>query len=253
VRRAGADPAALILAPLRGRDRVLGILYIKRRGPSARFDGREVDLVRIFAAHASIALQNALTHRAVEIRAQMDALTGLRNHGTFRDELQGAVARLEPFALLMLDLDDFKSHNDQHGHEMGNVLLKAIAQAIRSASRESDHVYRYGGDEFSIILPRTRLHDAVEVAERVRGAIRQVHGADGRPASMRCCVGVATFPADGADHAALLLAADRALYAAKRAGRDRVATAAEGLALASEFVPPSMPVDQVPLPPQPFG
>ena len=73
---AGSDPAALILAPLRGRDRVLGILYLKRRGEDARFDARELDLVRLFAAHASIALQNALTHRAVEIRAQMDALTG---------------------------------------------------------------------------------------------------------------------------------------------------------------------------------
>ncbi len=243
VRRAGSDPAALILAPLRGRDRVLGILYIKRCGQDARFDARELDLVRVFGAHASIALQNALTHRAVEIRAQMDALTGLRNHGTFREELLDAVQRREPFALLMLDLDDFKSFNDQHGHEAGNMLLTAIAEAIRSASRQSDHVYRYGGDEFSLILPRTRLRDAVEVALRVRAGIRAAHGTDGMPASMRCSVGVATFPEDGDDRASLLLAADRALYAAKRAGRDRAATAADGLALAGEFVPPSMPVD----------
>ena len=250
VRRTGADPAALILAPLRGRDRVLGILYIKRRGEEARFEARELDLVRIFAAHASIALQNALTHRAVEIRAQMDALTGLRNHGTFREELLAAVQREEHFGLLMLDLDDFKSYNDRHGHEVGNMLLNAIAGAIRSASRESDHVYRYGGDEFSLILPRTRLRDAVEVAERVRALIREVPGTDGEPASMRCSVGVATFPEDGDSRASLLLAADRALYAAKRAGRDRVATAADGLALAGEFVPPSMPVDEVERQPQ---
>jgi diguanylate cyclase (GGDEF)-like protein len=247
VRRAGSDPAALILAPLRGRDRVLGILYIKRCGEDARFDARELDLVRVFGAHASIALQNALTHRAVEIRAQMDALTGLRNHGTFREELLAAAQRRDPFALLMLDLDDFKSFNDQHGHEAGNRLLTAIAEALRSSSRQTDLVYRYGGDEFSLILPRTRLRDAVEVAERVRAGIRDAHGADGMPAAMRCSVGVATFPDDGDDRAALLLAADRALYAAKRAGRDRVATAADGLALASDFVPPSMPVDE-PLP-----
>ena len=250
VRRTGSEPAALILAPLRGRDRVLGILYIKRRGEDARFEARELDLVRIFAAHASIALQNALTHRAVEIRAQMDALTGLRNHGTFREELLAAVHREEHFGLLMLDLDDFKSYNDRHGHEVGNMLLSSIAGAIRSASRESDHVYRYGGDEFSLILPRTRLRDAVEVAERVRALIREVHGTDGEPASMRCSVGVATFPEDGDSRASLLLAADRALYAAKRAGRDRVATAADGLALAGEFVPPSMPVDELGLQPQ---
>jgi diguanylate cyclase (GGDEF)-like protein len=245
VRRAGSDPAAIILAPLRGRERVLGILYIKRRGEAARFEARELDLVRIFAAHASIALQNALTHRAVEIRAQMDSLTGLRNHGTFREELQAIVRKGEPFALLMLDLDDFKSHNDRHGHEAGNVLLKSIGEAIRAASRESDHLYRYGGDEFSLILPRTRGRDAMDVAQRVRAAIHEAPGLDGRPAGMRCCVGVATFPEDGSDRASLLLAADRALYAAKRAGRDRIATAAEGLALAREFVPPSMPVDEV--------
>jgi len=143
----------------------------------------------------------------------------------------------------MLDLDDFKAYNDQHGHEAGNVLLKAIARAIRGACREADQVYRYGGDEFSLILPRTRLRDAVDVADRVRTAIRDARGVEQRSAGMRCSVGVATFPQDAVDRAELLLAADRALYAAKRAGRDRVATAADGLALATEFVPPSIPVD----------
>jgi diguanylate cyclase (GGDEF)-like protein len=78
----------------------------------------------------------------------MDALTGLRNHGTFREELHEAMEAGQPFALLMLDLDDFKSYNDRHGHESGNMLLSSIAEAIR-ACRDSDQVYRYGGDEFS--------------------------------------------------------------------------------------------------------
>jgi diguanylate cyclase (GGDEF)-like protein/excisionase family DNA binding protein len=248
VRRAGSDPAALIIAPLRGRDRVLGILYLKRLGDAAQFDPREVDLVRLFAAHASIALQNALTHRAVEIRAQMDALTGLRNHGTFREELENAVAGSSPFALLMLDLDDFKAYNDRHGHEAGNVLLKAIAQAIRRACRSRDLVYRYGGDEFSLVLPDTTLAGAIDVAQRVRMAIREVRGEGRRRPAIRCSVGVATFPDDGTRRADLILAADRALYAAKRAGRDRVATTADGLALADDFVPPSTPVEEALLP-----
>lgn len=243
VRRAGADPAALIIAPLRGSDRVLGILYLKRLGAGAQFERREEDLVRLFAAHASIALQNALTHRAVEIRAQMDALTGLRNHGTFREELGAAVARDLPFALLMLDLDDFKAYNDRHGHEAGNELLKSIAAAIRRACRARDLVYRYGGDEFSLILPETGLAGAIDVAERVRSAIREARASGRRRSGIRCSVGVATFPEDGPQRADLLLAADRALYAAKRAGRDRVATSADGLALARDFVPPSTPVE----------
>jgi len=245
VSREGADPAALIIAPLRGRERVMGILHLKRIGAGARFDAREFDLVRLFAAHVSIALQNALAHRAVEIRAQMDALTGLRNHGTFRDELQAAVDRGDDFALLMLDLDDFKAFNDRRGHEAGNVLLKGIAEAIRTACRESDQIYRYGGDEFSLILPRTRLENAIDIAERVRSAIREVRATGRRRAATRCSVGVAIYPADGMDRAGLLLAADRALYAAKRAGRDRVSTAADGLALAADFVPPPTPVEEM--------
>jgi diguanylate cyclase (GGDEF)-like protein len=242
--RSGVEPAALILAPLRGRERVLGILHLKRLGQGAVFDPRELDLVRLFAAHVSIALQNALVHRVVELRAQTDALTGLRNHGTFREDLLLAVARAEPFALLMLDLDDFKSYNDRHGHEAGNALLRAIASAIVGACRDTDRVYRYGGDEFCVALPRTTEAGAVDVAERVRRAIREVQGSGRQPAAMRCSVGVATFPADAADRDELLLAADRALYAAKRSGRDQVGTAADGLALAAEFVPPRTPVDE---------
>ena len=243
--RSGSEPTALILAPLRGRERVLGVLHLKRLGEGSNFDPRELDLVRLFAAQVSIALQNALAHRVVELRAQTDALTGLRNHGTFREDLLRAVRRADPFALLMLDLDDFKSFNDRRGHEAGNALLTGIATAINGACREADQVYRYGGDEFCLILPRTALKDATDVAERIRSAIRDVRGSGRRRAGMRCSAGVATFPDDARDRAELLLAADRALYAAKRAGRDRVGTAADGLALATEFVPPRTPVDEM--------
>ncbi len=243
--RSGSEPTALILAPLRGRERVLGVLHLKRLGEGSNFDPRELDLVRLFAAQVSIALQNALAHRVVELRAQTDALTGLRNHGTFREDLLRAVRRGDPFALLMLDLDDFKSFNDRRGHEAGNALLTGIATAINEACRETDQVYRYGGDEFCLILPRTMLDDATDVAERIRDAIRDVRGSGRRRAGMRCSAGVATFPNDTRDRAELLLAADRALYAAKRAGGDRIGTAADGLALAAEFVPPRTPVDEM--------
>jgi diguanylate cyclase (GGDEF)-like protein/excisionase family DNA binding protein len=241
--RGGRDPAALLLAPLRGRDRTLGVLHLERHGEAARFDHREVDLVRLFAAHVSIALQNALAHKLVELRARTDDLTGLRNHGTFREDLPLETEGGRPFALLMLDLDDFKGFNDRRGHEAGNALLVGIGAAIAQACRESDRVYRYGGDEFSLILPGADAADAVDVAERVRAAIRAVPGASGRRVGMRCSIGVATYPADATDADELLLAADRALYAAKRAGRDRIATTVEGRALAADVVPVHTPVD----------
>ncbi|MEX1335737.1 MAG: GGDEF domain-containing protein, partial [Candidatus Limnocylindrales bacterium] len=239
------ESAALILAPLRGRERVTGVLYLKRLGEEVSFDEREFEIVRLFAAHVSIALQNALVHRAVELRAQTDALTGLRNHGTFREDLRLAVEKGQPFSLLMLDLDDFKTFNDRHGHEAGNELLKRIATAISTACRQSDLVYRYGGDEFSLILPGTPEPGALEVAERIRDAVRGVRGSGRRRSGIRCSVGVAAFPADAAGREELLLAADRALYAAKRAGRDQTGTASDGLELANEFVPPHTPVEEV--------
>jgi diguanylate cyclase (GGDEF)-like protein len=239
------EPAAIILAPLRGPKRVIGVLYLKRLGEDARFDEREFEIVRLFAAHVSIALQNALAHRAVELRAQTDALTGLRNHGTFRADLRLAVEKARPFSLLMLDLDDFKAYNDRHGHEAGNLLLQSIGQAVDGACRESDLVYRYGGDEFSLILPGSRSEGALEVAERIRVAVRGVRGSGRRGAGIRCSIGVANYPADATDQGELLLAADRALYAAKRAGRDRISTAAEGLALVTERIPPRTPVDEM--------
>jgi diguanylate cyclase (GGDEF)-like protein len=245
VSRGGEDPAALIIAPLRGREHVLGILHLKRLGADVRFEPREFDLVRLFAAHVSIALQNALAHRAMELRAQTDALTGLRNHGTFREDLEAAVIRNEPFSLLMLDLDEFKAYNDKRGHEAGNVLLKAIGVAIGGACRQSDLVYRYGGDEFCVILPRTLLPGAIDVAERVRRAVSEVPGVGRRRSGVRCSVGVATFPDDSTDRAELLMAADRALYAAKRAGRDRIGTVSDGQALEGELVPPRTPVDDI--------
>lgn len=144
IRVSEPDQAALIVAPLRGRDHVLGVLYLKRVGSDARFEAREFDLVRLFAAHVSIALQNALTHRAVKVLAQMDALTGLKNQGTFRQDLSQAIYHGDRFALLMLDLDDFNSFNDRRGHEAGNELLRGIAGALREACRASDQIYRYG-------------------------------------------------------------------------------------------------------------
>jgi diguanylate cyclase (GGDEF)-like protein len=236
----------VIVAPLRGPEGVSGVLTLERLGSQARFNEEEFELIQLFAGHVSIALHNALAHRAVEIRAQTDALTNLKNHGALQHILSQAVGRGLPFSLLIVDLDDFKAFNDRRGHEAGNALLRAIARALEGSCREMDQVFRYGGDEFALVLPGTDERGALVVAEKVRHAI-QVLSAPGsrRPTGVTCSIGVASYPSDATDRAGLLLAADRACYVVKRDGRNRAATAAEGLALAAEFLPqPPTPVDE---------
>lgn len=220
---------SLIVVPLRGREGAIGVLTIERLGLGVTFAADEFELVQLFAAQVSIALQNAEVFRAVEMRAQSDDLTGLLNHGTFEDRLQRAVNLGHPFSLIMLDLDDFRTVNNTLGHQAGDQLLRSIAGALVKAGRETDQIFRYGGDEFCFILPGTDAEGARHVAERASAAIRD----DGRHIS--ASIGLATFPADGEDATSILLAADRACFVAKRRGRDGIASAAEGLALAAEF------------------
>ena len=221
---------ALVVTPLRGPGGVTGTLVLARRGPESGFDDTELELIQLFAGHVSIALQNADAHQAAELRAQTDALTGLKNQGTFREHMSFWVNRGAPFSLLILDLDGFKAYNDASGHEAGNHLLTVIAASLRAACRDTDEVFRYGGDEFALILPGTEGVGALDVAGRIARSIRGL-GADSQGSQgISCSVGVATYPVDADDRAGMVLAADRACYAAKRAGRDRITTAWEGLA-----------------------
>ena len=202
---------ALVVAPLRGPEGVTGTLALARRGPGARFDDTELELIQLFAGHVSIALQNAGAHQAAEMRAQTDSLTGLKNQGTFREHMAFWVARGMPFSLLIMDLDGFKAFNDESGHEAGNALLAHIADSLRTVCRDTDEVFRYGGDEFALILPGTEGAGALEVAARIGRAVRGLGADDRGSKGISCSVGVATFPVDAPDQAGLIMAADRAL------------------------------------------
>jgi diguanylate cyclase (GGDEF)-like protein len=218
---------ALAVAPLLDAGEVMGALAVTRRGEQAAFDDSELELIQLFAGHVAIALRNAVQHQAVELKAQTDALTGLKNHGTFQERLDRWVASGRPFSLLIVDMDGFKSFNDVHGHQAGNQLLREIGATFVRACRDSDEIYRYGGDEFAIILPGSETAGALEVAGRVGRAVRELGAETASDVRITCSVGVASWPADATDRDGLLLAADRACYAAKAAGRDRATAAAD--------------------------
>ena len=211
------EPEAMIVVPLLVNGEAIGTLNIGRMGgPEASFTANEFELTQLFAGQASIALQNAEIHGAVRVRAEHDALTGLRNHGSFQRELGEALidANGIPISILMLDLDSFKGYNDACGHPAGDSLLVALAKVLTNATRDGDRLYRYGGDEFAAILPGADRQAAHEVAERIRHAVSELSTATGGP-RVTISVGVACFPDDGPTKDVLVGVADRALYLAK--------------------------------------
>ncbi len=217
------EPESLIVVPLLVRGEVVGTLNVGRMGGAeAHFSAGEFELARLFAGQASIAIQNAEVHGAVRNRAETDALTGLRNRGAFDARLE-AVLRDEsqrPSALIMIDLDGFKDYNDQYGHQVGDSVLQTVGRAIDSTVRVRDLSFRYGGDEFAIVLPRTGIGQAVQVADRVLVAIEEYTASAG---SLTASAGVAGHPLHAADKSGLIAAADAALYRAKAAGGARTA------------------------------
>jgi diguanylate cyclase (GGDEF)-like protein/excisionase family DNA binding protein len=235
-----ADPESLAVVPLVSDGEVIGCMNISRVGGAENFfSDADFELIKLFAGQASIALRNADAHHAVSLRADTDALTGLGNHGAFQRTL-GDLVDAAPAAggarrgkraaggeatvsLLMMDLDFFKAYNDRLGHPAGDALLHAVGTAIYGAARSDDRVFRYGGDEFALVLPAVDASSAAAIADRVRKAVARLTADDETPVTIS--VGVATLPDDAGDKNGLIAAADVALYYGKQSGGDRVVCA----------------------------
>jgi diguanylate cyclase (GGDEF)-like protein len=179
------------------------------------------------ASHAAIALENARLHRIVERQALVDGLTGIANRRQCEDALTAEIARAErlgsTLTLVLADLDDFKAVNDAHGHAVGDDVLRKFAAALRSTVRDSDLAGRWGGEEFLLLLPGADATGGALLADRVRAAFseRAFAGRDGETVNVTCSFGVAQHR-PGDDARELFASADRALYRAKRAGKNRV-------------------------------
>jgi diguanylate cyclase (GGDEF)-like protein len=185
----------------------------------------ETDRIHESVAQAAPVLANLRTLAIAETRAATDALTGLPNARSCRDSLKRMVAyagrTLTPLTAILLDLDHFKQINDRFGHGAGDDALAATGDALTNVLRASDFAGRYGGEEFLLLLPDTDRDGGLEAAEKVRAAIASLEVSQVE-AAITASLGVASYPSDAVDGDALLRMADRALYAAKGAGRDRV-------------------------------
>jgi diguanylate cyclase (GGDEF)-like protein len=227
----GGLPGASTCEPLLVGGEVIGSVLINQ--PS-RGDDRARQRIRDTVAQAAPVLANLRNLELAQLRAATDALTGLPNHRAAQDTLKRMVAQsartVSPLAALLVDLDHFKKINDVHGHERGDDVLAAAGAAFRGVIRESDFVARYGGEEFLLLLPETDEDGALHVGESLRNAIATMSVAE-LDQPVTASVGVAVLPDDAADAVTLFRAADRALYAAKKHGRNRVeaaSAAAEG-------------------------
>jgi diguanylate cyclase (GGDEF)-like protein len=209
----------------------LGVLALYDRLGGDDFDDADLHTLRTFAGQAGVAVHNVRVHEEAQRLSLTDPLTGLWNYRCLRESLRREVERASRFgrmlAVLVLDLDHFKEVNDTYGHAAGDAVLGEFARRIRIGLREVDVAFRQGGEEFVVLLPETDAYGGAIVAERLGAAVRDrpvpVDARRAEPGGqipLTVSIGVAVYPEHGANAQDVLAAADEALYAAKKAGRD---------------------------------
>lgn len=214
--------------PISYRSTVIGSLLIEDDAASRNWEDEEVLMVKTVCDQLSVAISHARLFRHIQTQAMTDALTGLFNHGYFQDRLDRetklADRNNEQVSLILLDLDHLKRINDTHGHRSGDMTLCHVAKLMKASVREVDVCARYGGEEFVVILPQCDRENAMVVAERLRQAIASTPVQ--RVGQVTASIGVATYPTGAMNKEELVEMADRAMYLAKAAGRNRVRTLA---------------------------
>jgi diguanylate cyclase (GGDEF)-like protein len=210
-----------------GDRETIGAVSIARRGSA--FTAEQRDLFVYLTRQTAVSIENADLHTRIQRQAITDELTGLSNVRHFHELLDQEIERAQRFnnhiGLVMVDIDNFKSVNDTHGHPQGDLVLKEIARVLTEQVRDIDFPARYGGEEMSVILPQTDIAGAAMLAERMREAIEQleVRRLDGQGVlKLTASFGVAAVPGSATDKRHLIAVADEALYRAKHGGKNRV-------------------------------
>lgn len=220
---------ALLLIPLYARPQHhLGMLLLYRKKPDS-FSSTEIALLQKIATQLGKVLDKIAVHQQTRALSITDALTGLYNRRHFNEryaaEFMRAARYQRPLSVLLIDIDHFKKFNDEHGHLVGDKVLKLTAKVLDESIRKADILARFGGEEFVLVLPEIDKEHARTVAEKLRRAIELTHfpKEESQPSGhITASFGLASFPEDAREDHALLKLADQALYQAKAHGRNRV-------------------------------
>ena len=220
--------------PLISDERIRGVIASYREAGSPPFSEEDLETVIFLAEQGGVAMENVGLHEEAQRLSLTDGLTGTFNRRYYQMQFRQVLATAQrferPFSVLMMDLDKFKLVNDNYGHQRGDAVLIEFVQRSTRLLREVDTFARYGGEEFICLLAETDTEGAVTTAEKIRDAIKaEPYGSrDEPPIYLTVSIGVATYGEHGDNYNDLVEAADRALYKAKQAGRNRVAVAGDG-------------------------
>lgn len=231
----GEEQAAMLCIPVIAQGEAMGVLHLRASADSdtAAWMASHKRLGTAFAKEVALAVANLNLREKLQAQSIRDPLTGLFNRRYMEESLERELRRAtragSAVTVLMVDLDHFKQFNDTFGHEAGDLMLKELGRLLRQQVRGEDIVCRYGGEEFTVILPDTSPEDAMRRAEQLRQAVMQLEvrhrGQD--LGELTLSIGAASFPLHATSAGALLRAADQALYTAKSSGRNRVVMAAK--------------------------
>jgi diguanylate cyclase (GGDEF)-like protein len=215
-----------LIAPLWIKDKPAGLIIVDNSITRKPISDEDIRIFNMFVEQAAGAIENSQAFEDTLVKSHTDPLTSLWNHGYFQykldEELMKAKAKSYPLSILMLDLDDFKKFNDTYGHIRGDEALRTISETLKENGRPQDVICRYGGEEFSIILPSTNREEALAIAEQIRKNISEKNILGNK---FTLSIGLANYPHDGLDKDTLVKKSDVALYRAKREGKNKIVLA----------------------------
>lgn len=227
-RQTGPRLRSLLCVPLTSRGRVMGAVEVLNKTGMSGFTERDLETLRTMMEPAATAIENAILFKRLEELSITDDLTKLYNSRYLNQYLQQEVKRSKRYgfsvSLMFLDLDGFKSVNDRHGHLAGSRTLAEVGKVIRATVRETDIVSRYGGDEFTVVLPQTTAEGAVSIARRLRESLAEYVFLESYGIQVRitASIGISCYPDHGETREDLIGHADRAMYRVKERGKNGV-------------------------------